>query len=438
MSSSVRIGIEATTARAQASTRQLYVPRVYDWGESLPLFRTFFQVAKEKGIDLCVFDRADIFDEELSRGQRTPEGVVHPCMRSTLFPSGQKIVLGNYMLENGLWKRKLAPLPDVIYNAEIPATPNEDPTYNGCKVLVPHTFPSLANDKLMSNFLAQDTLPSGSPISVPEFCLYSRQGVENILDKHGRVFLKPRYGRMGRGAIGIVAQLDGYHVQYDQNGNSKHTSTTYSSLETALQQVEKTMNSSLQDSSLTGGNAGTLFDLYLIQQFIATHPYQHEGTSRVCDIRTFTQRGTNGEFTSFIAVGRIGSAGNITAGISTSGFAVPAEHLLDAVYDGDRSRVIATLEEIKDGSFKIHRRFEQQTGPIAEAATDYLIGKNGSVYYCETNARPGKIDVIDIFGPNARDCFKYYYHGKDTDQLRVSCEQLIEYAIHLHTSRGKL
>lgn len=416
----VSIGIEASTVRQNSGTPQLYVPTVYDWGESLPFFRALFSVARRKGVELYFFDRSDIFNKTLSRGSQIPEQIPHDYLRRVLFPSGTPLVNANQLLESGFWRRIVVPLPDVIYNAEIPLSSHEDPRYGDATLLTPPLFPILADDKYLSNVMVREVV-KGTEIDVPDFRLYSRLNLEHLITQYKGIFLKPREGRCGKGVLAIRQHSQGYVLIQDENKREQHIS-----LSDAVLSAERHMAAFLSDSKTSSYKS----DSYLLQKYVDTYSYEdQQGNKRVCDLRTFTQRGTHGELTYFVAVARIGALGNISSGISTLGYAVPVEHLLDLIYHGDRERVIKTIHTLKNTSFRIHKRFEQETGPIAEATIDYLIDEQGHISFCEINARPGRIDVIDIFGPYSDDGKYHRYFQGTKDQLQASCEALIDYAL---------
>ena len=431
-----RAGIFARTLRSLqggTSNPDLWVPQVYSTKGMDQTYRAMIKAGNERGLDLFVFDLDDILDPTF------PKRETHsPALEKLLYPADGTIqVLANFLKggKRGSWVRELAELPGVAYEWFVPPDHHEYAMQH-FKLFNPPSFPVFSDDKLLAHEVVRHT-PNLTEVRVPETSLYSREGLLDMLGAHGKVFFKPRYGMMARGIFSVErVGRNNIKIKRDQStkyGGHKGDNTVVTSLEDGVAYIEQVMIDNLRQRKLESANrSGHPFTQYLIQEAVDVYSMRHaDGSERVTDVRTFIQRGKKGELYKVVSISRVGAVGNICANLSTGGYAVPTEHVLDQVLGGNRPKVRDAMERIFEGSEKIYRAFEERTGPIGEAAFDYLIDGDGVPSFCEINTRPGRESVITMFGKRALPGVHYYVQGKDRDMMAVSTGHLVDYLVHL-------
>lgn len=271
------------------------------------------------------------------------------------------------------WIRQTSPFPDVIYErvpnrkteslAHVQNTLSRLKEINECKIFNQGFF----NKWYIHQILSDDPITGEF---VPETYLSpSVQTLQEMLEKHKMVYLKPNKGSLGLGIFRITRHHDKeYYCRFHQG--EKNVLHRFQSLEKLIKHYFGTHTNRLSQ--------------YLVQQGIRLARFDN----RPVDFRVHMHKDGEGNW-QVVAIGsKAAGFGCVTTHIRTGGSIVSTDELFHTLFKEDSQIVEAN---IKNTSIAIAETLENQIdGPIGELGMDIGVDRDGYVWLFEVNSKPGR------------------------------------------------
>lgn len=277
----------------------------------------------------------------------------------------RKVINGYTYGSNG-WVRSTFPIPDVIYPRERGYSPpiqriRKKLDQMGCKFINPILIGKWNTYKILSK------VPELEPY-LPETRLITNfQQVNNMVNRHKSVYMKPVNGSKGRNIIKVVKSNSAYRYQYQVNNRIyQGSSRNISSLRTSLRRVMGKRN-------------------YIVQKQINL---LHSRGS-VIDVRVMVQKDHTGKWNITGNICRIGRTGSITSNIAAGGRASHLATVLTHYFKSEEIRK-AIEREVKAVALEAAQVLESSVGSIGELGIDIGIDKNARVWFIEANLKPAR------------------------------------------------
>jgi hypothetical protein len=331
------------------------------FGELTTVFRDMMELAQLEGVVLYVFTPGSAQWEE----GYTPA----------------------YVWRDGAWKRTKRPLPDLVL-MKIMGTPPEwrdqmrrDQTQMARRVSYGNFSHAVGSkwevhQTLERSFKTRGLLPETRLIRAP-------LDVEELLRRHGAVYVKPTYGTQGRSIYRLEQGSRGIRVQYTAEGQTQNRRMQRGSA--AWQQfLQKKFCAKRQ---------------FLVQQ--ALDLVKAEGV-RPVDFRWLIQKDGQNRWRITARVARIGHRGSITTNLHTGGDAVLAETFLQGHGYGKEKSRRELLEHFDQAAFRVAEVLEQKAGRIGEIGIDFGLTQQTRIFLIEVNPRPGRQMLKDT-APETRE-----------------------------------
>lgn len=193
--------------------------------------------------------------------------------------------------------------------------------------------------------------------------------VLEIVQRHGRAYLKPVVGSMGRGILRLLRHGRRYLGQSVPGGRGEVES-------------ELLAEDDLEDwlDHQVGGRR------YLVQQGLQLEVFR----GRTTDIRILMQKNGHGHWGVTGMGARVGAPGRFTSNLHTGGQGIPVPYLLAALMPGDAERQTQVLSAIARLGQHICRVLERAMGPLGELGIDLGLEPDGRLWYIEHNYYPGR------------------------------------------------
>lgn len=346
--------------------------------EELSYFRKLTEAGEKLGLSVLVFTPEDVDDHS------------------------NQIRVWVYDLEAGKWGRKMAPMPDIIYDR--------------CRFQRNYRFRQLRKFRsdypnliymsrpLLHKWGIHQLLSKSKQIRpyLPDTQAYQNvSGLLRMLDQHGLVYVKPIDGTGGRGIIRIERSAD---KMYRVQGRDRKRRII----------VPFTVARDQLGARLSKWN---LLPRYLMQQGIRI--MLKDG--RVHDFRLLIQKNGLGEWEVTGCAGRVGGKNSITSNLHGGGRAVTTRRLLRMRFGSDaRSREIeADMERLARYTVSF---LERQFGSLCELALDIAVDESGKVWLLEINPKPAR----EVFSRTG-----------ETDIYQKAINRPLEYALYLLKQNGK-
>lgn len=281
---------------------------------------------------------------------------------------------------NGSWQANVFPLPALIYDRCFVG-----PAYRHYKPFVE----KLQNDRNIT-FLGRGLsgkwqvhqMLSKSPLLssyLPPTEILSFATVQDMLQKHGAVVIKPMAGTHGIGVVRIKETKSGYEATGRNRENRPFR-----------RQIRDTAGLKTFVASFTSGRK------FLVQPYLKLHT--PDGTP--FDVRVLVQKNWQGEWETTGKAVRLGDKRSITSNLHGGGKAEPlsaflARHFKPAVH----SRIDQTINQLAQ---ELPRFLEDCHGRLVELGIDVGIDTAGNVWVIEVNSRPGRTVFRLIDDPVAK------------------------------------
>lgn len=271
------------------------------------------------------------------------------------------------------WIRKAAPFPDVVYERVPNRKAESQIQVQECKkrlqaISRTHFFNQgffnkwKVHEAIYNHPLTVDCIPESrrSP---------SLETVQEMLDRHKMVYLKPSGGSLGLGIFRITQiPQGGYYCRF-RIGN-QNILRQYRSLRPLMQQIFGARMKRLPN--------------YLVQQGIRLIKYQ----GRPVDFRVHMHKDRTGQW-KVVAIGaKVAGIGSVTTHGRTGGSLLSTSELLKQCFSSKSAEV---EERIRNTSVRICTALENRVGgPLGELGLDIGVEKNGKVWLFEANSKPGR------------------------------------------------
>ncbi len=299
-----------------------------------------------------------------------------PALVYVFSPGGVSLTKGEirglrYIASRGVWIRGTYPIPDVVYN-RIPGRGSERSgrvqktigrlLANGVKIFNPSYFNKWDTHRWLSSHAA-------ASVYIPDTKLYTGHGVlEEMLDRHGAVYLKPTQGSLGRGIIRIRRRAGHFDYRYDRAKGMTVGGevSSFEALDHALRPLVRRRQ-------------------YVVQQGL---DLVHFGGSPF-DIRVLMQKGATGTWQRSKIFARVAPQGRVTSNLAGGGSAELVSEVLPHTIGRKFKRAVSS--RIKSLCRIVPQALEAQTGmTLGELGLDIGIDRNHRVWLIEVNSKPWK------------------------------------------------
>ena len=302
-------------------------------------------------------------------------------------------IIHGYLYEDGKWKKRDFPYPDVIYNTGSPYVFKKySRTIKELKKLVPFTTSSLGNkrrvyERLRKGKMYAEYLPRTKVIR-------SSSEPLRFLEKYGRIVIKPADGRKGMGVIYVEKITEGVTV------------------------IE-----SMQSRALSPGQFRRYVKERMSRERQLVQPYVKSITKYglACDFRLHVQKNGQGEWVYVAAYVRVAPPGTIVCNISRGGYSNYLNTFLVHEY-GERCHDLERqLQQFALGLAQhLDEIQEEQFGSsLDELGIDIGIDENERIWLYEVNWRPGSPPALYLELDVIKNALHYavYVAMKNHDQL---------------------
>ncbi|WP_391119341.1 YheC/YheD family protein [Psychrobacillus sp. L3] len=265
--------------------------------------------------------------------------------------------------ENGSWKERIMPFPDVIYNAGSPEKlVKSKATINKLKKEIPFTTNSLGNKWNINERLKE--AKEFSNYLIPTEVVKRMDIFYKFIISFQKVVLKPIDGRKGKGIYFISKIEERYEVR--KNAESDFYSK---------QQLDEFLKDKL--------SKGT----FIIQPYIQSVTK----SGQVYDFRLHVQKNGEGKWVITTIYPRIAPIGSIIPNINNGGFTNYLDPFLEQEFKGEAFDIRRMLEHFSL-SLADHLDKLQMTKygeVIDEIGIDVGLDENSKIWVYEVNWRPG-------------------------------------------------
>lgn len=264
------------------------------------------------------------------------------------------------------WVEARRPLPDLVWD-RLKGARGEQAVHQLRALGVPLLNTAVLNKWEAIQLLSRDpwlrTL-------MPHTRLLGRPGdVVEMLQRHGRAYLKPVVGSMGRGILRVLRAGNHLLGQSVPPGNGAVRSRLLAETDLADWLAH-----------CTGGRQ------YLVQQGLHLEVF----SGRTTDIRVLMQKDGDGRWQLTGMGARVGAPGRFTSNLHTGGQGIPVPRLLQALLPGDLPRQGAVSAEITAICLHVCYLLEASLGPLGELGIDLGLEPDGRLWYIEHNYYPGR------------------------------------------------
>lgn len=314
-----------------------------------------------------------------------PMGVDVFVAAPTDFDWNRGIVHGYTVRERGdraFWVRRPYPLPDVLYNRVPSRTAEGRWVVRAClarmsRRIGPALFnPFYLNKASVFRLLARD--PAVAPYLPPTRTVRSWADVEAMLNRYGRVYLKPARGSLGNHTVEITdSGRDGrrrYRYRYNLTGGR-----TRGAYARHLDGVRRALHPLLSHRP------------YVVQKAIPLARLN----GRPFDVRALVQKNEEGVWTFTGAAARVAGPGQITTHVPRGGRRMPMDEALTAAFGPADARVIseraAALAEAAARAMEAALQRE-----FMEMSMDVGVDDQQRLWIFELNSKPLRFDERDI------------------------------------------
>ncbi len=309
--------------------------------------------------------------------------------------NGFFLVRGNNNLQ---WKRFVIPFPNVIYN-RIPNRSSEAAAtirqfkkyvslYTGARMFNPNFFDKWTIHEKLSK------IPQANQHIPETYIAPSIQTVDQMLKKHGVVYLKPVGGSLGMGIIRVTLHSGhGYLCRYHRSGGN--VLRRFNNLTSLWRHIF---------------NSNRKLKKYLVQQGISLMKIQ----GRPVDFRVHLYKNRNNQWLVTAIAAKAAGNGSVTTHVRTGGKVLSS---MEALRRGFGGRATEVHREMVQTAIKLAQYIENSIGQdLGELGFDIGVDRQGRIWMFEANSKPG------------RSIFK---HPSLKKANRESIRNILEYSFYL-------
>jgi len=280
-----------------------------------------------------------------------------------------------YLYSNGKWAKTRCPFPAAVYNriysnrkrvtAKLEKIIGKDTVFN-CITWF---------DKWKIHSILRKT---GVVSALPDTMLYSFDGIEEMLAKHGKIIVKPCRGEFGNSVYRIEAAESGYSLL----NNLEISIITESTVEKLLSSIDYLFKEKP----------------FILQQFIPFARYKE----RVFDIRMYVQKNARGTWVNTGGFCRVAVQGTYITNFSSD-----LTSINEMVVTHQAINVIQ-FREMERLSLLTARSIEESIGHLGEICVDFCVDTKGSIWIIEVNGHTQKKLLLRL-GDGSLERIRYYY-----------------------------
>lgn len=312
------------------------------------------------------------------------------------FKDYEKGSLQGYCLQSGQWIKRRIPLPGVIYNRIHSRALEASPLFQSFRNSISSLSIPFFNDSFLSKNEVHNLLYSEEHMQpyLPETSMAEESAIKKMLNKHGKLYIKPIHGSQGRNIIRIT--LNGEEILAELSSGSRKEETlqfeNYTRFTHWFKQQQKKR-------------------IFLAQQAIPLQTYKN----RQLDFRVLCNKNFQDTWKATSAVARISAEQQFVSNIARGGEAMKPLRIFSAL--SDQKTAIQQLALMKELAVEAASIISQKcVGLIGELGVDIGIDQLGKLWIIEVNSKPSK-------------------NFEDSDKkIRPSAKALIEYATALSFS----
>ena len=292
------------------------------------------------------------------------------------------------------WIQKWMPFPNIIYN-RIPLRSYEETAEVKTKLAACQKNsnlilfnPTFFNKWELHRWLRRSKITKAYiPLTRR---LSSATTLEDILQQHSYLYLKPESGKAGKGIMTIVKK-DNNTLPYRLNIQEKTYSTTFNCA------TFKKLWARIQQE------CGTV--PYIVQQGIPLATYRN----RKFDLRTLIQKNESGNWEVTGLGARIAGSTSITTHVPRGGSIDEPLKLLTHAFDTTEAQNI--IDKASKAAIKIANQIERSANyRLGEMSMDIGVDQLGNVWFFEANSKPMKFDEPHIRKTSLQRIFQYSQH----------------------------
>lgn len=283
----------------------------------------------------------------------------------------ERTVEGYGLSPEGGWKKRLYPLPDLIYDRAFFSSKTSYEVHRQavrrlCSLKpAPYLGFGLKSKWEMLHFLRRD--PVLRPYLPPTVKITGPEEAARQLRQEKRIFLKPANGSQGKGTVLAERTEKSWRVRARNPAN---------------QPVDLEFAREAGFVQWLGSFMGRR--TYLMQPYLElTAP-----SGEAWDIRALVQKNGRGlwELTGMGA--RVGASGSMTSNLHGGGSAVEVSGWLELQFGSEKAAEL--LETLRMLAKRIPAALEASNGRMAELGLDLGVDREGRVWIIEANTKPGR------------------------------------------------
>lgn len=301
-----------------------------------------------------------------------------------------------YMYVDNEWVKTIVPLPDVIHNRIHSRKKEQSKDFlqfiETIKAIgIPHFNYHFLN-KWETHTILEDALHLHPHLPKTEL-LTSKQALENFLNQHSQIFIKPIHGSQGKKIMRISTKDTIYHLDYTTfSGDIERTFLSFSKLFQTLR------------SRLVKGG-------FIIQQGISLIQFHQKQV----DFRVLCHPNQDGLWKVTSMVARVSSEESFVSNIARGGEIVNTTDVLNETFDLQTTNQILKL--LKELAIEIASVVSSSSlGYYGEFGIDLGIDEKGYPWIIEVNTKPSKDES----------------HPLESLHIRPSAKAIVHYALYLY------
>jgi hypothetical protein len=208
---------------------------------------------------------------------------------------------------------------------------------------------------------------------VPTTRTFDRSTVEEMLDQHGMIYVKPIYGTFGNGVIRIEKRTGDPEPYFFQSGESKYSFASFDEMYRKLLVVKKRRD-------------------YIVQQGIHLLKF----TGRRFDLRIMVQKNPQSRWETTGIIGRVAHPRKIVTNYHAGGMPMPVKKLLIESLPDEQSNHYQT--RLRKFGVDIAKTMEKRFPRLKEIGVDVAIDENFKPWILEVNTLPDPFLFLKLPG----------------------------------------
>ncbi|MCZ8513442.1 YheC/YheD family protein [Paenibacillus filicis] len=311
-----------------------------------------------------------------------------------------------YHAPSRTWKKRLLPLPDVVYNRipyrKFELLPEVQQVIQTCiRHGQIHFFnPSFFNKWALFEWLNKSK--ESRPFIPATRRLHSGDDLEKLFRSHPFLYLKPIRGKAGKGIMKVSrlvgkAPYNGYELSI-QDKTKSHISR-YPNVNKLWSHLQEIIGSKE----------------YIIQQGITLSTYKQ----RPFDLRVLVQKNQKGAWSVAGIGARLAGKLSITTHVPRGGSIDDPSKLLTASFGQDGSKKM--IAKAKKTAILLARQIEKASGQtLGEMSMDVGVDTDGELWFFEANSKPMKFDEPPIRKKSLENLIRYSLHLSKSAAVRTA------------------